>query len=144
MSYLQQQPSDLQWTPLCLFHSILNDEKIVGVLSLTHSNIFKFKKTHPLCLCFLIRFSKEEAEATEDFHVSISCLFKNKIVVGNSHLFKKNAELLNLNVLPLISCLFLKITVYAQGTFICRYMICGFQLVTNDTIPYSWLFIRLI
>ena len=106
-----------------MFHSILNDEKIVCVLSLTHSNIFKFKKTHPLCLCFLIRFSKEEAEATEDFHVSISCLF--------------NAELLNLNVLPLISCLFLKITVYAQGTFICRYMIRGFQLVTNDTIPYS-------
>jgi len=36
----------------------------------------------------------------------ISCLFKNKIAVGNSQLFKKNTELLNLNVLPLISCHF--------------------------------------
>ncbi len=62
-------------------------ENRLHLVTLTHSNIFKSKKPHPLCLCFLIRFSEEEAEATEDFHMSISCLFKNKITVGNSQLF---------------------------------------------------------
>ena len=35
-----QQPSDLQWTPLCLFRSILNDEKIVCILSHLHIQIY--------------------------------------------------------------------------------------------------------
>jgi len=68
--------------------SILADEENrLHLVTLTHSNIFKFKKPHPLCLCFLIRFSEEEAEVTEDFHLSTSYLFKNKIRVGNSQLF---------------------------------------------------------
>ena len=80
-------------------------ENRLHLVTLTHSNIFKFKKPRPLCLCFLIRFSEEEAEATEDFHMSISCLFKNKITVGNSQLFNNFFSEL-LNVPPLISCLF--------------------------------------
>ena len=59
----------------------------------TFKYIFKFKKNYPLCLCFLIWFSEEEAEATKDFHMSISCLFKNKITVGNSQLCHTYAQI---------------------------------------------------
>jgi hypothetical protein len=47
--------------------------------------------------------------------MSISRLFKNKIMVGTSQLFNNCFFTELLNVPPLISCLFLKITVYATG-----------------------------
>ena len=101
-----QQPSDLQWTPLCVSLNFEWRENRLHLVTLTHSNIFKFKKPHPLCLCFLIRFSEEEAEATEDFQLSNSC--------GNSQLF--NLFFFRTpNVPPLKSCLFFRITVYATG-----------------------------
>ena len=68
-------------------------ENCLHLVTLTHSNIFKFKKPHPLCLCFLIRFSEEEAKVTEDFHLSTSYLFKNKIRVGNSQLCLTYAQI---------------------------------------------------
>jgi hypothetical protein len=110
-----QQPSDLQWTPLCVSLNFEWRENRLHLVTLTHSNIFKFKKPHPLCLCFLIRFSEEEAEATEDFDMSISRLFKNKITVGTSQLFN-NCLFYRTPKCPALDFLsFLKITVYATG-----------------------------
>ena len=99
-----------------VFHSILNDEKIVCILSHLHIQIYSNLRnpTHS-ALCFLIRFSEEEAEATEDFDMSISRLFKNKITVGTSQLFN-NCLFYRTPKCPALDFLsFLKITVYATG-----------------------------
>ena len=45
-----QQPSDLQWTTLCLICSILNDKKIVCILSHLHIQTYSKlrNRTHSL------------------------------------------------------------------------------------------------
>ncbi len=67
-----QQPSDLQWTPVCLFRSILNDEKIVCILSHLRIQIYSNLRnpTHS-AFVFSFGFPKKRPKRQRTF----ICLF---------------------------------------------------------------------
>ena len=111
-----QQPSDLQWTPLCLFRSILNDEKIVCILSHLRIQIYSNLRnpTHS-AFVFSFGFPKKRPKQQRTFICLFLVYLKNNITVDTSQLFNNCFLTELLNVPPLISCQFLKITLCATG-----------------------------